>query len=81
METEKVDILFVFRIWEFEKTLYDFIDGKSYDVGCITVYVRGNCSDFIHITMQSYIFEKFVCWHIGKFQNCNDIVGSANYMC
>jgi len=38
METEKlVDILFVFRIWEFEKTLFDFTDGKSYDAGCIKV--------------------------------------------
>jgi len=46
METEKVvDILFVFRIWEFEKILYDFTDGKSYDVGRITVYKRGNCSE------------------------------------
>jgi len=38
METEKlVDILFVFRLWEFEKTLFAHTDGKSYDAGHITV--------------------------------------------
>ena len=38
METEKlVDILFVFRIWEFKNTLFDFTDGKSYDAGRIIV--------------------------------------------
>ena len=35
-----------------------------------------NCGDLICVTVQGYIFCKFVCWHVsGKFQYCSYKLG------